>query len=219
MSEPTRVLIVDDDALVRAGLSMLLAGADEIEVVGEASDGNEVADAIAEHDPDVVLMDIRMPGIDGLTATELVRAQDDAPEVIVLTTFEADDYVLGALRAGASGFLLKDTPPAEIVRAVRTVAAGEPMLSPAITRRLIGHVTDSKRDDRKRHARAQLDRLTQREREVALAIGLGKSNADISRELYMSVATVKAHVSRVLEKLALNNRVQIALLAHDAGET
>ena len=219
MSEPTRVLIVDDDALVRAGLSMLLAGADEIEVVGEASDGNEVADAIAEHDPDVVLMDIRMPGIDGLTATELVRAQDDAPEVIVLTTFEADDYVLGALRAGASGFLLKDTPPAEIVRAVRTVAAGEPMLSPAITRRLIGHVTDSKRDDRKRHARAQLERLTQREREVALAIGLGKSNADISRELYMSVATVKAHVSRVLEKLALNNRVQIALLAHDAGET
>ena len=219
MSEPTRVLIVDDDALVRAGLSMLLAGADEIDVVGEASDGNEVADAIAEHDPDVVLMDIRMPGMDGLTATELVRAQDDAPEVIVLTTFEADDYVLGALRAGASGFLLKDTPPAEIVRAVRTVAAGEPMLSPAITRRLIGHVTDSKRDDRKRHARAQLDRLTEREREVALAIGLGKSNADISRELYMSVPTVKAHVSRVLEKLALNNRVQIALLAHDAGET
>ena len=219
MSEPTRVLIVDDDPLVRAGLSMLLAGADEIEVVGEASDGNEVADAIAEHDPDVVLMDIRMPGLDGLAATELVRAQDDAPEVIVLTTFEADDYVLGALRAGASGFLVKDTPPAEIVRAVRTVATGEPMLSPAITRRLIGHVTDSKRDDRKRHARAQLDRLTEREREVALAIGLGKSNADISRELYMSVATVKAHVSRVLEKLALNNRVQIALLAHDAGET
>jgi DNA-binding NarL/FixJ family response regulator len=219
VSKPTRVLIVDDDALVRAGLSMLLAGADEIEVVGEASDGNEVADAIAEHGPDVVLMDIRMPGVDGLTATERVRAQDDAPEVIVLTTFEADDYVLGALRAGASGFLVKDTPPAEIVRAVRTVAAGEPMLSPAITRRLIGHVTDSKRDDRKHHARAQLDRLTQREREVALAIGLGKSNADISRELYMSVPTVKAHVSRVLEKLALNNRVQIALLAHDAGET
>jgi DNA-binding NarL/FixJ family response regulator len=217
VSEPTRVLIVDDDALVRAGLSMLLAGADEIEVVGEASDGIDVADAIAKHDPDVVLMDIRMPGMDGLAATGLVRAQDDAPEVIVLTTFEADDYVLGALRAGASGFLLKDTPPAEIVRAVRTVAAGEPMLSPAITRRLIGHVT-GKGDDRKRHARAQLDRLTQREREVALAIGLGKSNADISRELYMSVATVKAHVSRVLEKLALNNRVQIALLAHDAGE-
>jgi len=214
-----RVLVVDDDALVRAGLSMLLAGADDIAIVGEAADGSEVADAVAEHAPDVVLMDIRMPGMDGLAATELLRARDDAPEVIVLTTFEADDYVLRALRAGAGGFLLKDTPPAEIVRAVRTVAAGEPTLSPAITRRLIGHVTESEEDERRRNARAQLDRLTDREREVAIAVGLGKSNAEISRELYMSVATVKAHVSRVLEKLGLNNRVQIALLAHDAGES
>jgi DNA-binding NarL/FixJ family response regulator len=147
-----------------------------------------------------------------------LRTLRDAPEVIVLTTFEADDYVLRALRAGASGFLLKDTPPADIVRAVRAVAAGEPMLSPTITRRLIGHVQDSEGDDRKRHAREQLDRLTEREREVAVALGQGKPNAEISRELYMSVATVKAHVSRVLEKLELNNRVQIALLAHDAGE-
>jgi DNA-binding NarL/FixJ family response regulator len=213
-----RVLVVDDDALVRAGLAMLLAGADDIEIVGEAADGTEVADAVAEHRPDVVLMDIRMPGMDGLAATELLRTQDDAPEVIVLTTFEADDYVLRALRAGAGGFLLKDTPPGEIVRAVRTVAAGEPTLSPAITRRLIGHVTESEEDERRRGAREQLGRLTDREREVAVAIGLGKSNAEISRELYMSVATVKAHVSRVLEKLGLNNRVQIALLAHDAGE-
>ena len=218
MSKPIRVLIVDDDALVRAGLSMLLAGAEDIAIVGEATDGNEVAQAVAEYQPDVVLMDIRMPGMDGLTATELLRAQDEAPEVIVLTTFEADDYVLRALRAGAGGFLVKDTPPADIVRAVRAVAAGEPMLSPTITRRLIGHVTDSENDDRKRHAREQLDRLTKREREVAVAIGLGRSNAEISRELYMSVATVKAHVSRVFEKLELNNRVQIALLAHDAGE-
>jgi DNA-binding NarL/FixJ family response regulator len=156
--------------------------------------------------------------MDGLAATELVRARDDAPEVIVLTTFEADDDVLRALRAGASGFLLKDTPPVEIVRAVRAVAAGEPMLSPTITRRLIGHVTDSGVDSRKRHAREQLDRLTEREREVAIAVGSGKSNAEVGSELYMSVATVKAHVSRVMEKLALNNRVQIALLAHDAGE-
>ena len=148
-----------------------------------------------------------MPDMDGLAATELLRAQDEAPEVIVLTTFEADDYVLRALRAGASGFLLKDTPPAEIVCAVRAVAAGEPMLSPTVTRRLIGHVTDSEGDDRKRHAREQLDRLTEREREVAVAIGLGKSNAEISRDLYMSVATVKAHASRVFEKLELNNRV------------
>jgi DNA-binding NarL/FixJ family response regulator len=191
----------------------VLAGSEDIAIVGEAVDGSEVAQAVGEHQPDVVLMDIRMPGMDGLAATELLRAQPDAPEVIVLTTFEADDYVLRALRAGAGGFLLKDTPPAEIIRAVRAVAAGEPMLSPTITRRLIGHVTDSEGGDRQHRAREQLDRLTEREREVAVAIGLGKSNAEISRELYMSVATVKAHVSRVLEKLELNNRVQVALLA------
>jgi DNA-binding NarL/FixJ family response regulator len=218
MTDQIRVLVVDDDALVRAGLAMLLAGAEDIAIVGEAADGTEVAAAVAEHRPDVVLMDIRMPGMDGLTATELLRAQRGAPEVIVLTTFEADDYVMRALRAGAGGFLLKDTPPAEIVRAVRGVAAGEPMLSPAVTRRLIGHVTGSDGDDRRRHASAQLALLTDREREVAVAIGLGKTNAEIGRELYMGVATVKAHVSRVLEKLVLNNRVQIALLVHDAGE-
>jgi DNA-binding NarL/FixJ family response regulator len=212
-----RVLVVDDDALVRAGLAMLLAGAEGIEIVGEAADGSEVAAAVGEHRPDVVLMDIRMPGMDGLAATELLRAEEHPPDVIVLTTFEADDYVLRALRAGASGFLLKDTPPAEIVSAVRTVAAGEPILSPAVTRRLIGHVTDDRGDERERHARERLDLLTDREREVALAIAEGKSNAEIGRELFMSVATVKAHVSRVLEKLELNNRVQIALLAHDAG--
>ena len=218
VNEQIRVLVVDDDALVRAGLTMLLAGAEDIAIVGEATDGSEVAPAVVECEPDVVLMDIRMPGMDGLAATELLRTQDDAPEVIVLTTFDADDYVLRALRAGASGFLLKDTPPAEIVRAVRAVAAGDPMLSPTVTRRLIGHVTDTEGRDRQRQAREQLDRLTDREREVALAIGVGKSNAEIGRELYMSVATVKAHVSRMLEKLELNNRVQIALLAHDAGE-
>src|SRR5262245_44782102 len=148
---------------------MLLAGAEDIKIVGEAADGSEVPQAVAEHRPDVVLMDIRMPGIDGLAATELVRAHDDAPEIIVLTTFDADDYVLRALRAGAGGFLLKDTPPAEIVRAVRAVAAGEPTLSPTITRRLIGHVTESTDDERRRVAREQLDRLTERERAVAVA--------------------------------------------------
>lgn len=219
MSEPIRVLIVDDDALVRSALSMLLGASPDIAVVGEATDGSEVMAAVAELAPDVVLMDIRMPVMDGLAATELVRAQDEPPEVLVLTTFEADDSVLRALRAGAGGFLLKDTPPTDLIRAVRTVAAGEPTLSPAITRRLIGHVTESEVDGRKRHAHEQLERLTDREHEVAIAIGLGKSNAEISRELYMSVATVKAHVSRILEKLEFNNRVQIALLAHDAGET
>ena len=218
MGEPIRVLIVDDDALVRAALAMLLAGAEDIAVAGEAKDGSEVMDAVTAVKPDVVLMDIRMPTMDGLAATELLRAQDEPPEVIVLTTFEADDYVLRALRAGASGFLLKDTPPSEVVRAVRVIAAGDPILSPAVTRRLIGHLADRAASDRQRDARNQLNSLSQREREVAIAIGLGKSNAEISRELYMSIATVKAHVSRVLEKLELNNRVQIALLAHDAGE-
>jgi DNA-binding NarL/FixJ family response regulator len=218
VSEPIRVLVVDDDALVRAGLAMLLAGTADIEIVGEAADGSEVASAVAEHRPDVVLMDIRMPGMDGLAATEIVRARDRSPEVIVLTTFDADDHVLRALRAGASGFLLKDTPPADIVRAIRAVAAGEPILSPAITRRLIGHLTGREGGERRRHAREQLGRLTAREHEVAVAIGRGRSNAEISRELYMSVATVKAHVSRLLEKLGFNNRVQIALLVHDADE-
>jgi DNA-binding NarL/FixJ family response regulator len=218
MSGQIRVLIVDDDALVRAGLTMLLAGVDDIEVVGEAANGSEVEHAVAEHQPDVVLMDIRMPGMDGLAATEVVRGRDRSPEVIVLTTYDTDDHVLRALRAGASGFLLKDTPPADIVRAIRAVVAGEPILSPTVTRQLIGHVTGSDGGARRRHAREQLDRLTEREREVAVAIGRGKSNAEIGRDLYMSLATVKAHVSRLLEKLKFNNRVQIALLAHDAGE-
>jgi DNA-binding NarL/FixJ family response regulator len=218
VSEQIRVLVVDDDALVRAGLTMLLAGAADVEIVGEAADGSEVEHAVAEHQPDVVLMDIRMPRMDGLAATEIVRASDHPPEVIVLTTFDTDDHVLSALRAGASGFLLKDTPPADIVHAIRAVAAGEPILSPTITRRLIEHATASEAGLRRRHARDQLSLLTEREREVAVAIGRGKSNAEISRELYMSVATVKAHVSRLLEKFEFNNRVQIALLAHDAGE-
>jgi DNA-binding NarL/FixJ family response regulator len=162
-------------------------------------------------------MDIRMPGVDGLAATERLRAREGAPQVIVLTTFDADDHVLRALRAGAAGFLLKDTPPPEIMRAIRLVAAGEAMLSPTVTRRLIEHVADDGLGARRARARELLDRLTEREREVAIAIGQGKSNADIAAELYMSVATVKAHVSRLLAKLELGNRVQIALLAHDAG--
>ena len=218
MTGPIRVLILDDDPLVRSALSMFLADAEDITIVGEAADGAEVSDTVRALEPDVVLMDIRMPVMDGLAATELLRAQDDAPAVIVLTTFEADDYVLRALRAGASGFLLKDTPPPEVIRAVQAVASGTPMLSPTITRRLIGHVTDGEADERRRHAQTQLGHLTDREREVAVAIALGKSNAEISRELYMSIATVKAHVSRILEKLELNNRVQVAVLAHDAGE-
>jgi DNA-binding NarL/FixJ family response regulator len=208
-----RVLIVDDDALVRTGLSMMLAGADDVQIVAEADDGDKVGALVAEHAPDVVLMDIRMPRVDGLAATEQVRGRDGAPEVIILTTFDADEHVVRALRAGAGGFLLKDTPPAEIINAVRKVAAGEPILSPSVTRRLIAQVTEAHRSP----TRELLDQLSEREREVVAAIGQGKSNAQISAELYMSVATVKAHVSRLLTKLGLNNRVQVALLAHDAG--
>ncbi|NRQ38905.1 response regulator transcription factor [Nonomuraea sp. NN258] len=212
-----RVLLVDDDALVRAGLSMILGGAGDIEIVGEAGDGAEVPPKVAEHRPDVVLMDIRMPGVDGLTATEALRATKSPPEVVVLTTFHADAQVLRALRAGAAGFLLKDIPPGDLVDAIRRVAAGEPILSPTVTRQLITHVSDGGAGDRTERARSVLQRLSEREREVALAVGQGKSNAEIGRELYMSVPTVKAHVSRILTKLDLNNRVQVALLVYDAN--
>ncbi|GAA0421881.1 DNA-binding response regulator [Actinoplanes capillaceus] len=211
-----RVLIVDDDPLVRAGLTMILSGDEEVAVVGQAADGAEVPAAVARHRPDVVLMDIRMPGVDGLSATEALRRWPGAPEVLVLTTFDADEFVLRALRAGASGFLLKDTPPGQIREAVLRVAQGEATLSPSVTRQLIAHVAAGVAPERSRAADL-LDRLSPREREVAMAVAQGCSNADISAALYMSVATVKAHVSRVLTKLDLNNRVQVALLVHDAG--
>ncbi|MDF5758482.1 response regulator transcription factor [Spongiactinospora sp. TRM90649] len=214
---PIGVLIVDDDALVRAGLSMILGGVPEIAVLGEAADGDEVPALVERHRPDIVLMDIRMPKVDGLSATERLRARPRPPEVVILTTFHADAQVLRALRAGAAGFLLKDTPPGELVGAIRRVAEGEPILSPAVTRQLISHVADSAPGDRQGRARALLDRLSEREVEVALAVGRGGSNAEIAAELFMSVATVKAHVSRILTKMELNNRVQIALTVHDAG--
>jgi DNA-binding NarL/FixJ family response regulator len=216
---PVRVLIVDDDPLVRAGLKMIIDTAAGIEVVAEAGDGTEVAAAVDAHSPHVVLMDIRMPTIDGLTATELLQARPDPPEIIVLTTFNADTHVLRALRAGASGFLLKDTRPAEILHAITRVAAGEPILSPVVTRQLIAHVGDSGAGARAREARAQLALLSDREREVAVAISRGKSNGEISVELFMSIPTVKTHVSSILTKLDLNSRIQIALVAHDAGLT
>ncbi|MFI0976846.1 response regulator [Streptomyces sp. NPDC021093] len=213
-----RLLLVDDDPLVRAGLTFMLGGAEDIEIVGEAADGSQVPQAVAELKPDVVLMDIRMPVVDGLTATEQLRAGPDAPEVVVLTTFHADEQVLRALRAGAAGFVLKDTPPAQIVAAVRRVAAGDPVLSPAVTQQLITHVAGAGgAEERKGRAQRRLGLLADREREVAVAVGRGCSNAEIATELYMSVPTVKTHVSRILAKLDLNNRVQIALLAHDAG--
>jgi DNA-binding NarL/FixJ family response regulator len=215
MTAPVRVVIVDDDSLVRSALSMMLAGADDIDVVGQAADGDEVPAAVETHRPDVVLMDIRMPRVDGITATERLRTRTNPPEVVVLTTFDADEHVLRALRVGASGFLLKDTPPQDIVDAIRRVAGGDPILSPSITRRLMDRVA-TEEPDRVRTARAALARLSDRERDVVAAIAEGKSNAQIAHDLYMSLATVKAHVSHVLTKLNLNNRTQIALLAHDA---
>jgi DNA-binding NarL/FixJ family response regulator len=218
-SEPwtVGVLIVDDDPLVRAGLVMMLGGAPDIRVVAEAGDGTEVLPLVDRHAPDVVLMDIRMPAMDGLAATEALRARRHAPEVIILTTFDADEHVLRALRAGAAGFLLKDTPPDEIVTAVRRVAQGHPVLSPAVTRRLIARVADGGQDRRRAQARNRLALLNDRQREVAVAVGQGRSNAQIGAVLHLSVPTVKTHVSGILTKLDLNNRVQIALLAHDAG--
>jgi DNA-binding NarL/FixJ family response regulator len=218
-SEPwvVDVLIVDDDPLVRAGLVMMLGGAPDVRVVAEAGNGTEVLPLVDRHDPDVILMDIRMPQMDGLAATEALRARAHAPEVIVLTTFDADEHVLRALRAGAAGFLLKDTPPKEIVAAVRQVAQGHPVLSPTVTRRLIARVADSDQHGRRSRARERLTLLNDRERAVAVAVGEGRSNAEIGAVLYLSVPTVKTHVSGILAKLDLNNRVQIALLVHDAG--
>jgi DNA-binding NarL/FixJ family response regulator len=212
-----RLLLVDDDPLVRAGLSLMLGGADDIEIVGEAADGSEVEALVDRTRPDVVLMDIRMPAVDGLTATERLHRRAEAPQVVVLTTFHADEQVLRALRAGAAGFVLKDTPPAEILDAVRRVAAGDPVLSPTVTRRLMDQAAGTTADTRRTRARERMAVLNDREREVAVAVGRGLANAEIATELFMSVATVKTHVSRILAKLDLNNRVQVALLAYDAG--
>jgi DNA-binding NarL/FixJ family response regulator len=213
---PVRVLIVDDDPLVRLALHTMLDGHPRIEIVGDVGDGRDVPAAVARLTPQVVLMDIRMPKVDGLAATEELRRRPDPPEVIVLTTFDTDEHILRALRAGAAGFVLKHTPPAQILDAILRVAAGETMLSPSVLRQLVEHVT-ARPDTRREHARAQLRRLSEREREVAACIAEGATNAEIAARLYMSLATVKAHITRILTTLDLTNRVQIALLAHDAG--
>jgi DNA-binding NarL/FixJ family response regulator len=212
-----RVLLADDDPLVLAGLRIILSAADDLVIVGEAADGAAAVAAAGERRPAVVLMDIRMPGVDGIAATSQITARPDPPKVIVLTTFHLDDYVLAALRAGASGFLLKDTPPADIIRAVRLVAAGDAMLSPAVTRTLIEQFGADQPAPRRAAARQALRTLTDRERDVAAEVAQGRSNAEIAARLHMSEATVKAHVSRVLAKLGAANRVQVAIMARDAG--
>jgi DNA-binding NarL/FixJ family response regulator len=211
-----RVVLVDDEQLVRSGLRMILESAGDLEVVGEAADGGEAVEQVRRHRPDAVLMDIRMPVMDGLAATRELAALPDPPRVIMLTTFELDEYVHTALEHGAVGFLLKDTPPRDLIQAVRTVADGNAMLAPTVTRRLIAEFA-ARGGTRAVEARRRLEALTGRELEVVVALAQGMSNAEIGRHLFMSEATVKAHVSSILAKLGMTNRVQAAILAHDAG--
>jgi DNA-binding NarL/FixJ family response regulator len=220
MTQRISVVLVDDDPLVRAGLRLILGGAAEVDVVADAGDGAEGVTVVRRERPDVVLMDIRMPGTDGIEATRVLAQDDGASRVIVLTTFDTDDMVLQALRAGAAGFLLKDTPPDRLVAAVRAAAAGEPTLSPSVMDQLIERVsqrTTGPDGTDEEAARQRMASLTDREREVATVLARGLANAAIAAELYMSVPTVKTHVSRILDKLGAANRVQAAIAVHDAG--
>jgi DNA-binding NarL/FixJ family response regulator len=196
---------------------MMLGEFDDLEVVGAVGDGTEVLAAVDRHRPHVVLMDIRMPQLDGLAATEHLRARRDPPQVIILTTFDTDRHIRQAMGAGAGGFLLKHTPPAQIARAVRLVAAGEPMLSPDVLRRIMALAAEPGPDPRREHAQQLLGRLSDGERSVAVLVGRGLTNSEIGRELLMSTATVKAYMTRILTKLDLNNRVQVALVVYEAG--
>lgn len=239
---PVRVVLVDDDPLVVQGLRLMLTGAPGVDVVGDADDGDELVDLVRQSAPDVVLLDVRMPRVDGVAALRALRASPGVPQpvVVVLTTFDAEPVVLDALRAGASGFLLKHTPPAEIVRAIRAAADGEPTVSPTALRRLIDHVADTPvaaGTDRQgsadpgsagardgggdggaaRAGEAALAPLTDRERQVAVAVAQGLGNAEIARRLYLSHGSVKAHISSALTKLCLENRTQLAIVVHTAG--
>ena len=212
-----RVVLIDDDPLVRAGLKLMLGGHEGVDFVGEGGDGSEAAALVAEHRPDVLLMDIRMPGKDGLTATEELMTHEDAPRVVILTTFDSDDAVLRALAAGAAGFLLKDTPPDRMLEAIKQVAAGEHTLSPSVVSQVIAAATRHRGDPRREDARVDLAALNAREKEVAIAIGRGMTNAEISARHYLSLATVKGVVTQIFDKLGLTNRVQVAIKVHDAG--
>jgi DNA-binding NarL/FixJ family response regulator len=208
-----RVLVADDQSMVRAGFRMLLAGEEDIDVVAEASNGREAVDKAARFDPTVVLMDIRMPELDGLEATRRILAADETARILILTTFDLDEYVYEALRAGASGFVLKDDPPEQLLAAIRIVAAGDALLSPAITKRVIKRFA---RDPRVKPP-SGLDELTGRELDVLRLVARGLSNAEIGAELHISEATVKTHVTHILQKLHLRDRVQAVVLAHETA--
>jgi DNA-binding NarL/FixJ family response regulator len=216
--ETVRVLIVDDQALVRAGFSMILSAEPDIEVVGQAASGNEALALVREVEPDVILMDIRMPDMDGITATQRLcenRPADSAcPRIIILTTFDLDDYVYDALRAGASGFLLKDTPPDDLANAIRIVAAGDALLSPSITRKLLQEFAKIPAGPQPHPG---LSDLTEREKEVLRELARGLSNSEIADELFVSETTVKTHVSHILTKLELRDRVQAVVAAYESG--
>ena len=209
----TRVLVADDQSMVRAGFRMLLAGEEDIEVVAEASNGLEAIEKAARFDPTVILMDIRMPVLDGLEATRRILATDRGARILILTTFDLDEYVYEALRAGASGFVLKDDSPEQLLAAIRTVAAGDALLSPTVTRRVIQKFAHMARPGRPK----ELDELSEREREVFRLLARGLSNAEIGQELFISETTVKTHVTHILRKLDLRDRVQAVVLAYQAG--
>jgi DNA-binding NarL/FixJ family response regulator len=208
-----RVLVADDQSMVRAGFRMLLAGQEDIDVVAEADNGIEAVEKAARFQPNVVLMDIRMPELDGLEASRRILAADRLARILILTTFDLDDYIYEALQAGASGFVLKDDPPEQLIAAIRTVAAGDALLSPGITRRVIRQFTRIPRPA----PPSELDELTTREREVLCLIAQGLSNAEIGQQLFISETTVKTHVTHVLQKLNLRDRVQAVVLAYQAG--
>jgi DNA-binding NarL/FixJ family response regulator len=213
---PIRVLVVDDQELVRLGFCVILDAAEGITVVGEAANGEAAVSQVAAHEPDVVLMDIRMPGMDGLEATRLItRGPAAPPKVVMLTTFDLDDYVYEALRAGASGFLLKDSPRHDLIAAVRAAAAGDALLAPSVTRRLIEAF--ARRPPETSPSPSQLASLTARERDVLLLLARGRSNAEIASVLFVSEATVKTHVGNLLAKLGLRDRVQAVILAYETG--
>jgi DNA-binding NarL/FixJ family response regulator len=211
----TRVLIADDDALMRAGLAELLSGADSIEIVGQASNGREAVERTRRLDPDVVLMDVRMPDIDGIAATRELTAAAPRSRVLILTTFEQDDYIFGALRAGASGFLLKRTRPEELIGAVDAIAAGDSLLSPSVTRRVVDRMARQPVPDLA--DQDKLDDLTPREREVLELVARGLSNREIARELVVEESTIRTHVKRILMKLELRDRIQIVIFAYESG--
>jgi DNA-binding NarL/FixJ family response regulator len=213
----TRVLIADDQALLRTAFSSLIAAEDDLEVIGEAADGREAADLAAKLSPDVVVMDVRMPVMDGIEATRLITASGTA-RVLILTTFDLDEYVFDALRAGASGFALKSRPLEELLNAIRLVATGEALLAPSVTRRLIAHFSGpSGRGRDPAAARAGIDDLTDREREVLLLIARGLSNPELAERLHVSVPTAKTHVSRILAKLGARDRTQLVIIAYESG--